>query len=91
MHAEPEVCFRLAEFCDDLPLAITIAGRKIATRPDRPISESSGRWSAASTALRWLQVGDTSLADALCTAYRSLSALSLEVFHRLGRGGTRRS
>ena len=87
MYAEPQVCFRLAEFCDDLPLAITIAGRKIATGPDRPISRIVGPLVGDDYALRWLQVGDTGLADALYSAYRSLSALPLQVFHRLGRGG----
>ena len=88
VRADREVCFRLAELCDDLPLAITIAGRKIASQPDRPISAIVGSLVGGVHGLSWLHAGDTSLAATLSTAYRSLSGLSLEVFHRLGRGGT---
>jgi len=87
MHAEREVCFRLAEVCEDLPLAIAITGRKIAAQPGRPVSAIVGPLLGDDHGLDWLHVGDTSLAGALSTAYQSLSALSLEVFHRLGRGG----
>ncbi|HEY5854056.1 MAG TPA: NB-ARC domain-containing protein [Aldersonia sp.] len=91
LHADPEAGFKLAAVCEDLPLAISLAGRKIAAQPARPLSCIVAPLVGGRNSLRWLQVGDTSLADAFASAFRSLSALSLEVLHRLGRGGGKES
>ena len=91
LHADPEAGFRLAALCEDLPLAISLAGRKIAAQPGRPLSRIVAPLVSGRNSVRWLQVGDTSLADVFASAFRSLSALSMEVLHRLARGGATES
>jgi hypothetical protein len=87
MRSEREAHLRLAELCDDLPLAVTIAGRKIAAQPGRRVSQITQQLAQGTDPIQWLSVGDVSLRDALMSAYLRLTPLAREVFHRLARCG----
>ncbi|MGY2062290.1 MarR family transcriptional regulator, partial [Nocardia gipuzkoensis] len=77
---------RIAEFCAHLPLAITIAGRKIAAQPGRRLSEVADRLDAGVQVANWLWIGDIGLADSVLPAYLSLPPLAKHVVHMLAAG-----
>jgi hypothetical protein len=83
VHTEPEAHDRLAKLCDDLPLALTIAGRKIAAQPAQSVAELTGRLAEGMNPTQWLRVGDVSLSDVLMSAYLRLTPTARRVFHRL--------
>jgi hypothetical protein len=85
MCTEREALVRLAKLCDDLPLALTIAGRKIAGQPAQSVIELTRRLAEGTNPARWLRVGDLSLSDALMSAYLRLTPTARRVFHRLNR------
>lgn len=75
---EPRACLRLAEACGDLPLALNLAGRRLAARPEwmlqDVVSELLGEGSREpGRFLGRLQVGDDSLVVRLESAYRQLT------------------
>lgn len=82
-RSEREAQVRLAELCDDLPLALTIAARKIAAQPGRSVFRITRQLTAGTNLLQWLRVGDVSLSDALMSAYARLSPSAMSVFHQL--------
>ncbi|MGW6979844.1 NB-ARC domain-containing protein [Streptomyces sp. NPDC054932] len=82
--AEPRACLRLADACGDLPLALNLAGRRIAARPEWMLQDSvsellgdgqdgSGGQRAPGRFLARLQVGDDALGNRLDSAYRLLT------------------
>jgi hypothetical protein len=71
--AEARVCGRLAELCGDLPLALDVAGRKLAARPDRALSDVVDHLARHGNLLDWLRVGDICVRDVLNTAYQTLT------------------
>lgn len=81
---------RLATLCDDLPLALTIAGRKIAARPNTYLCDIVRRLDNTGALLDWLRVGDTGLLEILLSAYDELSPLAKQLFHQLSRSETHR-
>ncbi|MGV9818324.1 helix-turn-helix domain-containing protein [Nocardia xishanensis] len=84
--AEHASALRIAEFCGHLPLALTIAGRKIAAQPGRRLSEIAARLAEGVTVSNWLRIGDVSLADAVLPAYLSRPPLAKHVLHMLAGG-----
>ncbi|HXV94279.1 MAG TPA: ATP-binding protein, partial [Pseudonocardia sp.] len=56
--ADPEACDRLAELCGDLPLALDVAGRRLAARPDRFPRDVVEHAARRGGLLEWLRVGD---------------------------------
>ncbi|MFC9822281.1 NB-ARC domain-containing protein [Streptomyces erythrochromogenes] len=75
---EPRACLRLADACGDLPLALNLAGRRIAARPEwmlgDAVSDLTGdRLREPGRFLGRLRVGDDALAARLDGAYRQLS------------------
>ncbi|MBL1073652.1 hypothetical protein JK358_04530 [Nocardia sp. 2] len=86
VRAEPAAALRIAEFCGYLPLAVTVAGRKIAAQPGRGLREVAERLDAGVNVANWLRIGDIGLANALLPAYLSLPPLGKHVVHMLGRG-----
>ena len=65
-------CDRLAELCGDLPLALDLALRKIASRPRLTLRRVVEEWRLNGNTVDWLSVGDLSLRDSLESAYRTL-------------------
>ncbi|RDI67495.1 NB-ARC domain-containing protein [Nocardia pseudobrasiliensis] len=86
VRAEHTAALRIAEFCAHLPLAITIAGRKIAAQPGRRLSEVADRLDAGVQVANWLWIGDIGLADSVLPAYLSLPPLAKHVVHMLAAG-----
>ncbi|MGZ9932134.1 NB-ARC domain-containing protein [Streptomyces sp. NC-S4] len=84
---EPRACLRLADACGDLPLALNLAGRRIAARPEWMLQDSvsellgdgpggpGGRAGqrAPGRFLARLQIGDDALSNRLDSAYRLLT------------------
>ena len=82
-RSEHEAQVRLAELCDDLPLALTIAARKIAAQPGQSVFRMTRQLAAGTNVIQWLRVGDVSLSDALKSAYERLNPPATRVFHEL--------
>lgn len=81
--ADPGACDRLAEVCGDLPLALDIALRKLAARPDVPLRDVIGRLAEPGVWLEWLRVGDLSVREPLGSTYRQLSDPARMLLHLL--------
>jgi hypothetical protein len=78
-------CARLAELCGDLPLALDLAIRKIASRPHLTLRRVVEEWRLNDNTVDWLSVGDLSLRYSLESAYRTLSPPARELLHQLAR------
>jgi hypothetical protein len=78
-------CDRLAELCGDLPLALDLAVRKIASRPRLTPRRVVDEWLLNGNTVDWLSVGDLSLRNSLDSAYRTLSAPARELLEQLVR------
>ncbi|QIS20851.1 NB-ARC domain-containing protein [Nocardia terpenica] len=86
VRSEHAAALRIADFCANLPLAVTIAGRKIAAQPGRRLGEVADRLAAGVTVANWLRIGDICLADSVLPAYLSLPPLAKHVVHMLAEG-----
>lgn len=86
IRAEHASGLRIAEFCGYLPLALTIAGRKIAAQPGRRLAEIAGRLTDGVNVANWLRIGDIGLAEAVLPAYLSRPPLAKHVLHMLAHG-----
>ncbi len=82
---DPHACDRLAELCGDLPLALDIAARKLAARPDIPLRRITGRLGEPRALLDWLCIEDLSVRESLNSAYLQLHDLARALLHRLAR------
>ncbi len=78
-------CARLAELCGDLPLALDLAIRKIASRPHLTLRRVVEEWRLNDNTVDWLSVGDLSMRYSLESAYRTLSPPARELLHQLAR------
>ncbi|MFK0014306.1 NB-ARC domain-containing protein [Streptomyces sp. NPDC091027] len=75
---EPRACLLLADACGDLPLALNLAGRRLAARPEWMLQDAVADLLGAGPRdpgrfLGRLQVGDDALAARLDSAYRQLT------------------
>ncbi|MBF6209455.1 helix-turn-helix transcriptional regulator [Nocardia puris] len=86
VRAESAAAGRIARFCEHLPLALTIAGRKIAAQPGRRLSEIAARLGEGVNVADWLRIGDVGLADAVLPAYLARPPLAKHVLHMLAGG-----
>lgn len=80
IRAEPAAADAIAGRCGDLPLAVSIVGRRIAARPERTIAATAARLSGRERLLESLSVGDVNLRDRFAAAYDGLSAAGRAVF-----------
>ncbi|SFI60556.1 NB-ARC domain-containing protein [Amycolatopsis sacchari] len=81
--AEPEAAAELVALCGNLPLAVRIAGTRLATRPQWSIAYLVGQLRDASTRLSSLSAGDLQVRSAFEMSYRRLSPAARLVFRRL--------
>ena len=81
--AEPEECDRLAALCGDLPLALDIAVRRLAARPEEPLRRVLERLAEPGALLRWLRIGDLSVHDSLLSAYLRLDGRAQDLLNQL--------
>ncbi|GAA3299728.1 ATP-binding protein [Dactylosporangium vinaceum] len=83
--AEPDDVDRLADVCGDLPLALDIALRRIALRPQMVLRQLLDGWQQNGSALSWLCIGDLSMRETLRSAYLTLSQPARMLLHWLAR------
>jgi len=81
--ADPEAIDRLVAVCGSLPLALRIAGAKLATRPSWPVSAMVRRLTGEHGRLRELETEELSVRASIASSYQSLSARSCRAFRLL--------
>ncbi len=87
--AEPGHAADIAEFCGHLPLAIRIAGTRLAGRRAWSLRTLRDRLADESTRLRELRVGDLAVRQSFELSVRQLPAAGVRVFGRLALLGGR--
>jgi DNA polymerase III delta prime subunit len=88
VRSEPEAAEAIAEICGDLPLAVNIAGRKIAARAEWSIAYLAEQLADREHLMDALSVGDVNVRDRFAAAYRQLPSLGRQVVEQLGLGAT---
>jgi hypothetical protein len=81
--AEPELAAELVALCGNLPLAVRIAGNRLATRPHWTLAHLVGTLRNERTRLSSLSAGDLQVRSAFEMSYRRLSSGAQLVFRRL--------
>lgn len=84
-QADPAACDRLAALCADLPLALDIATRKLAARPELSLRRVADRLREPHTVLDWLRIGDLSVREMLDAVYAQLDDAARALLYRLVR------
>ncbi|MEV8593248.1 BTAD domain-containing putative transcriptional regulator [Streptomyces sp. NPDC052012] len=87
LAAEPEATLRVAEFCDRLPLALRIAGARLAARPHWPVARLADRLAPEEHRLDELRIGALDIATGLSTALAALPAPVAEALGVLAAAG----
>ncbi len=82
--AEPEAAAQLVELCDHLPLALRIAGARLAARPRWPLAHMVALLSDGNKRLRELKAGDLEVRAAFALSYDTLGEHERRAFRRLG-------
>ncbi|HEX6524354.1 MAG TPA: BTAD domain-containing putative transcriptional regulator [Streptosporangiaceae bacterium] len=81
--ADPAAIDQLVAVCGSLPLALRIAGAKLATRPSWPVSAMVRRLTGEHGRLRELEAEELSVRASIASSYQSLSARSRRAFRLL--------
>ncbi|KDN18732.1 ATP-binding protein [Amycolatopsis rifamycinica] len=90
IRAEHAAAAAIAGLCGDLPLAVSIVGRRIAARPEWTIAATAGRLAGRDRLVDSLSVGDVNVRDRFTAAYEGLSAAGRAAVRHLGaEGGSR--
>lgn len=74
----------IVELCGRLPLAVRIAGARLATRPDRTLHGFAARLTDERRRLDELRVGDLDVRASLALSYRGLDEAGRRAFRHLG-------
>ncbi len=82
--AEPNAAAEILECCDRLPLALRIAGTRLAMRPHRSLGHLAGLLRPDRRRLDELVLGDLSVRDGLATSYGALPPELRRTFRLLG-------
>ena len=82
--AEPEAAAEIVGFCGRLPLAIRVAGARLATRPGWPLARLAELLADARRRLDQLAVGDLEVRASLALSYQALSVEQQRALRRLG-------
>lgn len=83
VRAEPDAAAELIRLCGSLPLAVRIAGNRLATRPHWSIAYLVTQLQNERTRLSSLSAGDLQVRSAFEMSYRRLSPAARLVFRRL--------
>ncbi|MGW5743089.1 BTAD domain-containing putative transcriptional regulator [Amycolatopsis sp. NPDC003861] len=81
---EPEQARLLVHLCGNLPLAVRIAGARLAARPDWPPSRLVSRLQEQRKSLNELAIGDLEVRGSLALSYHSLDEPQRTALRRLG-------
>jgi transcriptional regulator with XRE-family HTH domain len=73
----------LARLCDDVPLALRIAGNRVASRPGWTVSGLTARMTVVDRRLNALTAGDLGMAAAIRPSYAQLGPGAQQLFRRL--------
>jgi hypothetical protein len=87
VQAEYEATNAIAELCADLPLAVSIIGRKIAARPEWAISHTARLLGDRDRLMDILAVGDVNVRDRFASAYRLLPPSAQQAILELAPDG----
>ncbi|WP_262282756.1 BTAD domain-containing putative transcriptional regulator [Micromonospora sp. MA102] len=82
--AEPEAAAEVARRCGYLPLAIRLAGARLAHRPRWRVADLAGRLVTGSGPLAELAAGQRSVGQAFALSYAQISPAAQRVFRLLG-------
>ncbi|MFF4604370.1 BTAD domain-containing putative transcriptional regulator [Streptomyces sp. NPDC001339] len=86
--AEPDAVARIVAYCAGLPLALRIAGARMACRPHNGAAMLARRMTPADTRLREMSFGDLDLARTLGASLRQLDEAARAALPRLAVLGT---
>lgn len=84
VRAEPRAAARIAVLCGGLPLALRIAGSRLARRPSWTLEHLAGRLEDERGRLDELSAGDLAVRGSLALGYRALSERERLLLRRLG-------
>jgi tetratricopeptide (TPR) repeat protein/transcriptional regulator with XRE-family HTH domain len=84
VSAEPEAAGEVVRLCGCLPLAVRIAGARLATRPGMSLAALAERLSDERGRLGELSAGDVGVRASLGLSYRALHPEAARMFRRLG-------
>jgi tetratricopeptide (TPR) repeat protein/transcriptional regulator with XRE-family HTH domain len=82
--AEPESAAEIVGFCGRLPLAIRVAGARLAARPGWPLAQLAGLLADARRRLDQLAAGDLEVRASLALSYQALSVEQQRALRLLG-------
>ncbi|MEU8397487.1 BTAD domain-containing putative transcriptional regulator [Nonomuraea sp. NPDC048892] len=82
--AEPEAALRIVRLCGHLPLALRIAGSRLARRPGWTLDHLAGRLGDERRRLDELSAGDLAVRGSLALGYRGLPDQERRLLRRLG-------
>jgi tetratricopeptide (TPR) repeat protein len=83
LMAEPAAAFELARLCGLLPLALRIAGNRLASRPNWSIEHLTARLRDDQRRLEVLTAGDLQVSSAFAVSYGQLTDRAQAAFRRL--------
>jgi tetratricopeptide (TPR) repeat protein/transcriptional regulator with XRE-family HTH domain len=84
VRAEPDAAAEVVRLCGYLPLAVRIAGARLAIRPAMPLATLVERLSGERSRLTELSAGDVGVRASFAFSYQALSPDSARMFRRLG-------
>ncbi|MEV6864083.1 BTAD domain-containing putative transcriptional regulator [Streptosporangium subroseum] len=84
VRAEPQAAARIAALCGGLPLALRIAGSRLARRSSWTLEHLAGRLEDERGRLDELSAGDLTVRSSLALGYRALSDRERLLLRRLG-------
>ncbi|TMK52256.1 MAG: tetratricopeptide repeat protein, partial [Actinobacteria bacterium] len=84
VDAEPEAASKVVRLCGHLPLAVRIAGARLATRPGMSLGALAERLSDERARLGELSAGDVGVRASLALSYQALAPEAAQMFRRLG-------
>jgi tetratricopeptide (TPR) repeat protein/transcriptional regulator with XRE-family HTH domain len=82
--AEPDAATAIVGYCGHLPLAIRIAGARLAARPAWSLTRLAGRLADEHQRLDELAAGDLEVRASIALSYRALPEQQRRAFRRLG-------
>ncbi|WP_409490456.1 BTAD domain-containing putative transcriptional regulator [Amycolatopsis sp. cmx-11-12] len=85
VDAERADAERIAKACGNLPLALRIAGSRLAMRPGMPLGKLAGKLEDEVSRLDELQVSDLQVRGSIALSYQALSPAARRAFRLIGR------